>query len=598
MCGIFGYVGVTTDAAEKILAGLKTLEYRGYDSWGIVEKTVNGLEVDKHTGAIGTAQTQLPPSSLGIGHTRWATHGMVTQVNAHPHLDCTGTIALLHNGIAENYDALKQALVRQGHIFRSQTDSEVIVHLIEHHLRTLPFADAVRTAFNQLTGSNAILVITAASNEIIAAKSGSPLIAGIGDGGLYIASDIPALVKHTRHMVVIEEQQMVILGEHLRLFSLPTGEEIKSTIQKITWEYEEAVMGKYPHFMLKEIHEQPAVIRNIALHGDEHILELAQAIKIAKKTFFIGSGTAYHACITAMYLFSKIAKSDVRTESASEFTYLGDTITDESLVIALSQSGETIDIVEPLTRAKHDGATIASIVNTLGSTIYRMSEHKLLLRAGPEKAVASTKAYTAKLAMLIMVSYAMADRLDDAKAILLQAADEIERLLRDTDEQMRLLAKEIKHNEHIYLIGRGMYYPAALEAALKIKEISYIHAEGFQGGEWKHGPMALIEPGTPVIVFAPNGDTHEAIIDTAQEIKARDQILNNAKEIEARGAFMIGISPENEEVFDRWIKVHPGSVISTITQIIPMQLLSYYLAIEKGYNPDMPRNLAKSVTVK
>jgi len=591
MCGIFAYIGHKENAANIVLDGLKVLEYRGYDSWGIAIKVVSEktgeqtIEIEKHIGKIGDAKTILPESSLGIGHTRWATHGGVTQENAHPHHDCTNSLALIHNGIVENYQEIKQELVVLGHHFISETDSEVIVHLIEENLKNESFSDSVKHAFTRLTGLNAILVFHALSHEIIAAKTGSPLVIGIGQNEYFIASDASGIIPHTRNVIFLKDHEMVILGKNLELLSLIDGKKLVPEIETIDWKIESAQKGAYQHFMLKEIHEQSTVIRNIAQNYDEQIRALGEVVKKARGTYFIGSGTAFHACLTGVYLFSKIAKIHVNTAPASEFNYLEDFLTNKSLVIALSQSGETIDIVEPLTRAKEKGATIAGFVNTLGSTIYRMSDHKLLLGAGPEKAVASTKAYIAKLSILLLLSYTMAGRNDDAKQVLLQAADEIDRLLRDSVTQIKLLAKELKNSEHIYIIGRGMYYPAALEAALKIKEVSYIHTEGLAGGELKHGPIALISKGTPCIVFAPNGDTHDAII-------------SNAMEIKARGGLIIGMSPDNNSVFDHWIDVKRGSAISILTQSIPMQLLAYYLALEKGLDPDKPRNLAKSVTVK
>lgn len=585
MCGIFGFIGSKKNASQIVLDGLKLLEYRGYDSWGIAVDDGDKLAIDKHVGKIGDASTNLPPSSIGIGHTRWATHGGVTVANAHPHLDCQGKIAIIHNGIVENYASLKEKLLAQGHTFASETDTETIVHLIEEYAKKERFETAVRLAFNDLHGLNAVLAIDASTHEIIAAKNGSPLVIGIGEGEYYIASDASGIVKHTKKVIFMKDNEIVVLGDRLRLYSLPAGEELSAEIEIIDWDIEDADRGEYPHFMLKEIHEQPKVIRNIATNYDQQILELAKVIESAKGTFFIGSGTAFHACMTGVYLFSKVASKHVNTAAASEFNYLEDFLNKESLVIALSQSGETIDVIEPLSRAKRKGATIVGIVNALGSTIYRMSDHKLLLGAGPEKAVASTKAYIAKISMLIMLSYAIVGKLEEARKILLQAADEVERLLKEHSDEIKQLAHDLKDKEHIYIIGRGMSYPVALEAALKIKEVSYIHTEGLAGGELKHGSIALISEGTPCIVFAPHDDSFDAII-------------SNATEIKARGGMMIGIAPENMPVFDRYIKVNNGSVASIITQSVPMQLLGYYLALEKGYDPDKPRNLAKSVTVK
>ncbi len=403
MCGIFGYVGKLNNAASSTLEGLKLLEYRGYDSWGITVKKGDILTVDKHIGKIGDATVNLPKSSIGIGHTRWATHGGVTSENAHPHLDCSKQIAVIHNGIVENFAQIKEELMQKGHTFLSETDTEVIPHLIEENLKKEGFASAVRDTFNKLRGLNAIVVLYAPSKEIIAAKTGSPLIVGKNADGFYLASDASGIIQHTKELLFLKDKEMVILGEDLQLIQLPDGQKIEPNFETVNWKVEEAQKGTYADFMLKEIHEQPKVIRNIAETYTDEITKLATIIKEAKGTFFIGSGTAFHACMVGTYLFSKIVKKHVNTEAASEFNYLEDFLTEESLVIALSQSGETIDVVEPLNRAKEKKSTIVAITNVLGSTIYRMADYKLLLGAGPEKAVASTKAYIAKLSILFLL---------------------------------------------------------------------------------------------------------------------------------------------------------------------------------------------------
>ena len=586
MCGIFGYVGTKDNAANMTLAGLKLLEYRGYDSWGIAIKHGKEIAIEKHVGKIGDASVSLPQSSIGIGHTRWATHGGVTVPNAHPHLDCTKQIAVLHNGIIENFSQLKEELIKKGHIFISETDTEVAAHLIEENLKTLGFATAVRHAFNRFKGMNAIVVLYAPSKQIVAAKTGSPLVVGKNHDGYYIASDASGIIKHTRDILFLKDNEMIILGDELQLISLPKGEKKTPLFEHVDWNIEEVEKGNFPHFMEKEIHEQPRVIRNIAQNYTDTIQELAAIIKEAKGTFFIGSGTAFHACLVGTYLFSKLVKKHVNTAAASEFNYLEDFLHEKSLVIALSQSGETIDVVEPLIRAKEKKSKIVAITNTLGSTIYRMADYKILLGAGPEKAVASTKAYVAKLAVLYLLSFAMTNTYETGKKSLLKAAEEAERLLLDKNVmQMKKIAKLLAKVEHMYAIGRGVSYPTSMEAALKIKEVSYVHTEGLAGGELKHGTIALITKGTPCLVFAPEDDTYEAII-------------SNATEIKARGGVIIGISSKKSDIFDHWIEVKHIPYASVITHVIPAQLLAYYIALEKGYDPDKPRNLAKSVTVK
>ncbi|OGH19346.1 MAG: glutamine--fructose-6-phosphate aminotransferase [Candidatus Levybacteria bacterium RIFCSPHIGHO2_01_FULL_40_15b] len=586
MCGIFAYIGKRNDAANIVLEGLKRLEYRGYDSWGIAVKNVKRFDIEKHVGKIGVAHTILPPSNFGIGHTRWATHGGVTDFNAHPHLDCTKTISIVHNGIVENNDVLKKKLIAKGHKFLSETDTEVISHLIEENKKNNSFEEAVTKSFKELDGLNAIVAADSETNEIIAAKNGSPLIVGKNNGEYYLASDASALIPHTRTLLFVEDDMLIVINKQLKVILLRDNKVVTAKFEKIDWEIEEAEIGPYKHFMIKEIHEQPRIIRNIAKSYEKEIKLLSEVIDKAQGTFFIGAGTAYHACLAGAYLFAKISNIHINTAPASEFNYLESFLTKKSLVIALSQSGETIDVIEPLNRAKQKGAKIAVLTNVLGSTIYRMSDFKMLLSAGPEKAVASTKAYIAKLTILLMLSFSMIGKIDRAKDLLLAAADEIDRLISDKSiEEIKALAKLLSNSEHVYTIGRGASYPTALEAALKIKEVSYIHTEGLAGGELKHGTIALIEKGTPVIVFAPNDETFEAII-------------SNATEIKSRGGVIIGVGSENSAVFDHFIEVKDLSEASIIAQVVPAQLLAYYLTLEKKYDPDKPRNLAKSVTVK
>lgn len=586
MCGIFGYIGKKQSAATVVLEGLRTLEYRGYDSWGIAVKSGRKIAVEKRVGKIGVAKTSLPQSSIGIGHTRWATHGGVTVANAHPHMDCTEKIALLHNGIIENYEQLKQELKKKHH-FVSETDTEVAVHLIEENIKDGDdFPQAVRKAFLKFSGLNAIVVMNSNTEQVVAAKSGSPLVVGKTKDEFFLASDASGVVKYTKDVLFLKDNEMIVLDKELRLLNVLDGKKLSPAFERIDWVIEEADMGVYPHFMIKEIFDQPKVIRNIADTYSDQIDDLAEVIKEAKGTFFIGAGTAYHAALAGTYLFSKIAKVHINTALASEFNYLEDFLTKQSLIIAFSQSGETIDIVEPLTRAKQKGSKIVALVNSLGSTLYRMADRKMLLGAGPEKAVASTKAYMAKLSLLLMLSFAMKSKTSEAKTLLHKAAREIDRLLSDSSmKELEKIASLLSKKEHVFTVGRGVSYATALEAALKIKEVSYIHIEGLAGGELKHGTIALIEKGTPCIVFSPNDETYKAI-------------LSNAMEIKARGGKIIGVGPFKEDVFDYWIEVKDTGMSSVLTQIVPAQILAYLIAVKKGYDPDKPRNLAKSVTVK
>ncbi len=586
MCGIFGYIGHKHNAPEVILEGLSVLEYRGYDSWGIAIKDKDVLAVDKHVGKIGNAKTSLPAATIGIGHTRWATHGGVTCENAHPHLDCTKRIAVVHNGIVENYKSLKNILIESGHTFLSDTDSEVIAHLIEENLKKDELFEAVRSAFNACQGLSAIVVLDTKNDEIVAAKTGSPLIVGLGNQEFFIASDISALAPHIKEALYIKDHEMVVLSRnHVKLYSLLTGQEISAQVEAVDYVVGDDSMGSYSHFMMKEIVEQPEVLLRSVTDLPE-IEKLASLIKSKQKTFFIAAGTAHHAALTGVQMLSQLASISVRTLVASEFAYIESEIDSHSLIVAFSQSGETIDVIEPLSRAHEKGAVIASIVNAPGSTIQRMSDVSILLHAGPEKSVASTKAYTAKLGVLLCLVYMLAQKKDAAELLTKIAQEENRILLPENTVKIQQLAHRLKNNDFMFAIGRGMSYPSALEAALKIKEVSYTHIEGLPGGELKHGSIALIEKGTPCIVFAPHDDTFASII-------------SNAMEIKARGGMIVGISPKNSEVFDEYIEVADLGIGSILAQVLPVQLLAYYLALEKGVtDPDKPRNLAKSVTVK
>ncbi|MDO8621246.1 MAG: glutamine--fructose-6-phosphate transaminase (isomerizing) [Candidatus Levybacteria bacterium] len=587
MCGIFGYVGNKNDAADIVLEGLKLLEYRGYDSWGVAVKVRKKLSVDKHIGKIGDAQVNLPQSVLGIGHTRWATHGGVTAANAHPHMDCTKTIAVVHNGIVENFQELKTELIEKGHKFISETDTEIIPHLIEENLKKEGFASSVRDAFNSLKGLNAVVVAYAPSREIVAAKTGSPLVVGIGKNELFVASDASAIVKHTKKVIFLEDNQMVILGKRLKLINLPGGKEIKPTINKINWKFEHGEKGKFKHFLLKEINDQRTTIIDAVTQNEKKLFEFANLIRNSFDTYISGCGTAGHACRMATYIFSTIAKKHINFAIGSEFSYYEDFLTDKSLLIVASQSGETIDLVEAVSAARRHKSKVTALVNVIGSTLYRQCDLVLPLRAGVERCVLSTKSFTSKLAIFYLLAFILKGEYSEGRKKIIKTARAVGELLDDKEfnQQLKNVADEIYKTKDIYILGRGFSFPLALEAAHKIKEASYIHAEGFAGGEPKHCEISLVSEGTPTIVFVPNDETKSAII-------------SNATEFKARGAYIIGIGPEKQAVFDEWIQVPDLGVTSSIINIIPAQLLAYYLALKKGNDPDKPRNLAKSVTVK
>ncbi|OGG08648.1 glutamine--fructose-6-phosphate aminotransferase [Candidatus Gottesmanbacteria bacterium RBG_16_43_7] len=594
MCGIFGYVGKRKTASDLVLAGLKALEYRGYDSWGIAAVPIARREskskilVTKKTGHIDKIITpDLPPSHLALGHTRWATHGGVTDANAHPHLDCTGNLALIHNGIIENYLELKQKVLAAGHKLISDTDSEIAVHLIEEYCKTMMPTKAVQKAFCEITGLNAFIVLSLTDQRLIAVRNGSPLVVGFGTSENFVASDALALIPHTKQVHFMEDNQLALVSAGgIMLFNATDGREIELRKQKLDWSIEQTVKGNYPFYTLKEIYEQPAILADIAANYESTSQKLAEIIKKSFGSYLVGCGTAAHACMAGSYLFSALAKRHINWALGSEFGFVQDFLTPKSLVIALSQSGETMDTLDSVNKAHQKGARVFALVNVLGSTLYRVADYKTLIGAGPEKGVASTKAFTAKLAHLVMLSYALGGNVNQGKLLITQASKAVSNVLVDKNRGIiRALAKKIAEKQHLYVIGRGISYPIALEAALKIKEISYIHAEGLAGGELKHGPLALVEPGIPCLVFAPLDETYNAILAGAMEMKAR-------------GGYIIGISPLAHETFDYYIPVTDIGIATAIPNVVIAQLMAYELAIAHGLDPDKPRNLAKSVTVR
>lgn len=590
MCGIFGYVGPSMKAGDIVLKGLKDLEYRGYDSWGVAAVPTSGktIQVQKKTGKIGGAKlVGFGENSFAFGHTRWATHGGVTDVNAHPHLDCTKTIAIIHNGIVENYLELKEKLLKKGHIFVSETDTEVAVHLIEEYAKHMLFSKAVQKAFNELTGLNAFIVMNTENHQFIAVRNGSPLVVGFGNGENYLASDAAALLPYTKQVHYLEDDQMAIVANRgVMIFNARTGDRIQPKKQLLTWSLSQVEKGKYPYFMLKEIYDQPDMLADIAADADDRAQELATLIKKADRVFLLGCGTAGHACIAGSILFATSGQLLTQAVAASEFDSVVPHLTNKSVILALSQSGETMDTLEAVRAAKKKGATIVSIVNVMGSTLYRESNEQLLIGAGVEKGVASTKAFTGKIGHLLLLAHALGGDVEAGQKLLTRATRIAKEVLLPTSvANIQALAKKIKKREHVYVIGRGMSYPAAMEAALKIKEISYIHAEGFAAGELKHGVIALIEDGTPCISFLPQDETYDANLAAAMEMKAR-------------GGYIIGVAEKPHGVFDYHIPLKNVAEATIIPNVMVAQLLAYYLTIERGFDPDMPRNLAKSVTVK
>lgn len=599
MCGIFSYLGPSDKAAEIVLKGLKKLEYRGYDSWGIAAITEDGsIALEKHVGKISEVLTLdgslLKATHLALGHSRWATHGGVTEFNAHPHTTENQDIVVVHNGIFENYLELKETLIKKGHQFRSETDTEVFAHLIEQAMSEADanqensFETAFKIACKKVTGRYAILAMHKNENKLIAARRGSPLIIGkANDGALFIASDVPAFLEYTKQIMYLDDNQMAVLTDgQAHFYEIDTDRQLEKRLISIDWKEEEAEKGDYPHFMIKEIMEQKETLSR-AINIDTEILQkVADAIRNAYGTYLVGCGTAGKVAMMGEYLFAQIAKKHVNVKFGSEFKSVKPFLTDHSLVIAISQSGETADTLEALEIAKEKGATIVSIVNVETSTMARLSDYVLPLKAGPEKAVASTKATTSQIAVITLLAYATAGNLDQGKQMLIETDAKLNDLLNPRyEEHIDKIAKKIQSAQDIMIIGRDVQYPVALESAIKLQEVSYIHAEGFAGGELKHGPIALISEGTPCIVLCANDES-------------KMDILSNAMELKSRGAFLIGVSPDNAEIFDEWIKVPNDGHASPILNLIPIQILAYKLAVLRQNNPDMPRNLAKSVTVK
>ncbi|MHB1907626.1 MAG: glutamine--fructose-6-phosphate transaminase (isomerizing) [Nitrososphaerales archaeon] len=603
MCGIIAYSG-EEKAAPILFEGLKRLEYRGYDSAG--EITINErdeFELKKQVGRVESIHQELNlldlKGSVGIAHTRWATHGGVTQKNAHPHLSNNGKIAVIHNGIVENYKELRSLLTSNGFHFASQTDTEVIPNLIEYWIKTkgLGIIDATVKTLQSIEGNFAVVVLDRESKTIIGAKNGSPLVLGVGDkrkNEFFLASDIPAFLDRTKEVVYLYDGDMVVIEtepvSNMRSyeifdFRMRTKKLIQRPIQSVSWSLNHAAKGEFDHFMLKEIAEQVETIQKAAAQDREIINGIAETIRTAKGVFLVASGSSYHACLSASYLFAKLASFHINTVIASEFSQYEGFLKPETLVIAVSQSGETIDVLDAVKVAKQKGCHIVSIVNVMGSSLTQISNRTLLLNAGPEISVLSTKTYTAQLAVLSLLAYSLAGKYELGVQKLKFLWNIVYNLTAATTRsKIKELSSKLSSHEHVFVLGRGSLYATALEAALKIKEVSYIHAEAFAGGELKHGPIAMIKKGTPCIIFVSHDEER--------------MMLSNAMEVKSRGGYIIGIGPQPIESFDFFIKVPESNSLNPIVDIIPIQILAYQLAVILGHDPDKPRNLAKSVTVR
>ncbi|RLG70135.1 MAG: glutamine--fructose-6-phosphate transaminase (isomerizing) [Candidatus Iainarchaeum archaeon] len=584
MCGIFGVANGCDAIGRILLEGLKALEYRGYDSAGMATLHNREILLKKDKGKIDEIDAELNfhelKGNIGIAHTRWATHGKVSKENAHPHLSCNKKIAIVHNGIIENYAELKEELIKKGHQFASETDSEVIAHLIEEELKEKDIREAFINAIKKLKGSYAIICIYAEKpNMLLAAKKDSPLIIGLGNNKTYLASDIVAFLQFTKKAIFLEDYDIVFATkDSVKIWNLKENKEVKRDILLLNWNAEEAKKCGYEHYMLKEIFEQKESCKRALMQKEEEIAKAVKLIKNSEKIFLIGCGTSFHACHAAAYLFQKAGILSFPI-LASEFENYKNLLNENTLIIAVSQSGETADVLQAVKIAKEKNCKVLAIVNRVGSSLTRIADLSIMMNSGPEICVLATKTFTAQLCILLMLIKKLKNEIIENKFL-----EEIDRILqKEYVQKIFALAEKLADKESIYLIGRDLQYSTALEAALKIKEVSYIHAEALAGGELKHGTLALIEDGTPVIVFV------------SEENKER--IISNANEVKARGAFLIGVSAEKHKIFDFWIDVKELNEFNPIVQIIPMQLLAYKLALLKGYDPDKPRNLAKSVTV-
>lgn len=609
MCGIVGYIG-EKKAVPILMEGLQKLEYRGYDSAGVAVYDKGNIEIRKFKGRLSVLEEHLKretlDGSLGIGHTRWATHGEPSDINSHPHTNVSGNIAVVHNGIIENYMNIKKMLIEQGYTFKSETDTEVLAHYIDFFYEG-DLIEAVRKVLEKIRGSYAFAVISKREpDKIVCVRKENPLIVGAGEGENFIASDIPAILNHTRNIYLLNENELAVIEKDRVSFLDQEGREVKKEIFEVKWDVSAAEKGGFEHFMIKEIHEQPKAVKDtmtsrVLADSDEIRLD---DIKLTKeelekfgKIFIVACGTAYHAGMVGKYVLEKLVRIPVEVDIASEFRYRNPIVDERTLVIVISQSGETLDTLAALKEAKKKGARILSIVNVVGSSIARESHDVLYTWAGPEIAVASTKAYTTQLIALYIIALYMAKlkgTLTDEEIAPIKAEMQgLPKLVEETLKQKETIQKFATRNSNardVFYLGRGIDYAVALEGSLKLKEISYVHSEAYAAGELKHGTIALIENGTIVLAVLTQDDLYE-------------KMVSNVKEVKARGAFVFAIAKEGntevEAVADYTLYIPQVSdILAPVVSVIPLQLLAYYMAVEKGCDVDKPRNLAKSVTVE
>jgi glutamine---fructose-6-phosphate transaminase (isomerizing) len=608
MCGIIGYIG-TRGATPLLLEGLQRMEYRGYDSAGVAVMNGNGVETRKTAGKISNLERSLAASPVqgdtGIGHTRWATHGVPNERNAHPHVDCKGEIAVVHNGIIENSGTLKQGLQARGHEFASETDTEVIAHLIEEAFDG-NLEDAVIEALWQIEGTYGIAVVSSRDrNKIVAARKGSPLLIGLGDGEYYVASDVSAILAHTREVVYLDDGDVAVLTRNGYTVLNQRAQQLERRVSKIDWDLDQIERGGFDHFMLKEIFEQPETVENCMrgrlltdqgtskLGGlnmtDEELLKFDNILITA-------CGTSWHSALIGEHMLENLARIPVEVEYASELRYRNPIVSDRTLCIVISQSGETADTLAAMREAKARGARTYGIVNVVGSTIARESDGGIYVHAGPEIGVASTKAFTSQIIALLLFTLKLARlrtlSMVDGKGIIeeMQALPAKIKNILDRANEIEKIAEEFKNAQNFLYLGRGYSFPTALEGALKLKEISYIHAEGYPAAEMKHGPIALIDEKMPVVFITP----HDSVF---------DKVVSNVQEVKARGGRVIAITTRDEDALEGKLDYEfripeTKDMLTPVLASVPLQLLAYYIAVKRGTNVDQPRNLAKSVTVE
>ncbi|MGA2676796.1 MAG: glutamine--fructose-6-phosphate transaminase (isomerizing) [Methanobacterium sp.] len=593
MCGIVGCILKDKDAAPILLECVRKLEYRGYDSVGMA--TISSiLNIKKDQGKIDEVDEKLEitdlPGVKGIAHVRWATHGLPTKENAHPHTDCKNRIAVVHNGIIENFKELRRELVEEGHQFTSDTDTEVIPHLIEKYTDNgAELEEAIRLAIQKIKGSYALAVIsTLEPDKVIGVRKESPLIVGLGENEYFIASDVPAILQHTNQILYLDDNEMVILKDTGVTIKNLNGEILTKEVHTIDWSPDMAEKHGFDHFMLKEIHEQSDAVKNTLMEESE-IKEVVKKFEKFQRICFVACGTSYHASMVGKYLFETLLGTPTDVLLASEFEYSSNSLDENTLVILITQSGETADTLKALKIANKKSQTLA-IVNVVGSTATRNAQHVIYTRAGPEIGVAATKTYITQLTSIYLLAICLSEN-EELNEQLQKIPDHIQAIL-EMEDHIREIARKYKNTSNaFFFIGRGFSYPTALEGALKLKEITYIHGEGYAAGELKHGPLALIDDDVPVVAIAPPGKSH-------------DKTLSNVEEVKARGAQVIALGSSEDDVLKSvahdYIEFTDeiNEIISPITYVVQLQLLAYYISIERGIDPDKPKNLAKCVTVE